>query len=102
METKQMEFNGRVLPASLGYRAFHAIAGGVGKTRPLMWLSLGQTTGHALLAPVLVDSLTIGSLSLGIGLGVSGAALSQAVLAWLVCGAGILVLWKAPDDEHLR
>lgn len=56
----------------------------------------GQTTGHALLAPVLVDSLTIGSLSLGIGLGVSGAALSQAVLAWLVCGAGILVLWKAP------
>ena len=84
------------LPASLGYRAFHAIAGGVGKTRPLMWLSLGQTTGHALLAPILVDSLTLGSLSLGMGLGVSGAALSQAMLAWMVCGAGILVLWKAP------
>lgn len=84
------------LPASLGYRAFHAIAGGVGKTRPLMWLSLSQTTGHALLAPILVDSLTIGSVTLGVGLGVSGAALSQAVLAWLVCGAGILVLWKSP------
>ena len=84
------------LPASLGYRAFHAIAGGVGKTRPLMWLSLGQTSGHAILAPILVDSLTFGTVSLGVGLGVSGAALSQAFLAWMVCGAGVFVLWKAP------
>ena len=83
------------LPASLGYRAFHAIAGGVGKTRPLMWLSLGQTTGHALLAPILVDSLLIGSVSVGFGLGVAGAALSQAFLAWLICGAGVLVLVKS-------
>ncbi len=84
------------LPASLGYRAFHAIAGGVGKTRPLMWLSLGQTGSHALLAPILVDSLTIGTVSIGVGLGASGAALSQAFLAWMVCGAGVFVLWKAP------
>ncbi|NCW90258.1 MAG: MATE family efflux transporter, partial [Rhodocyclales bacterium] len=84
------------LPASLGYRAFHAIAGGVGKTRPLMWLSIGQTTGHAILAPILVDSIVIGSLSIGAGLGVSGAALSQAFLAWMVCGAGVYVLWKSP------
>lgn len=84
------------LPASLGYRAFHAIAGGVGKTRPLMWLSIGQTTGHAILAPILVDSMAIGSLSIGAGLGVSGAALSQAFLAWMVCGAGVFVLWRSP------
>lgn len=89
------------LPASLGYRAFHAIAGGVGQTRPLMWLSLGQTTGHALMAPVLVDSLTIGTLTLGVGLGASGAALSQAILAWLVCGAGVVVLCKSPVYRDL-
>lgn len=90
------------LPASLGYRAFHAIAGGMGKTRPLMWLSLGQTTGHALLAPVLVDSVLIGSVSLGLGLGVAGAALSQALLAWLICGAGVLVLLKSAVYRPLR
>ena len=83
------------LPASLGYRAFHAIAGGVGKTRSLMWLSLGQTTGHALLAPILVDSVVLGSVTLGLGLGASGAALSQAMLAWMVCGAGVFVLSNA-------
>lgn len=88
------------LPASLGYRAFHAIAGGVGKTRPLMWLSLGQTSGHALLAPLLVDSITVGTLTLGVGMGVSGAALSQAILAWLVCGAGVLVLAKSSYYRH--
>ncbi len=89
------------LPASLGYRAFHAIAGGVGKTRPLMWLSLGQTTGHALLAPILVDSILLGSVSLGFGLGVAGAALSQALLAWLICGAGIWVLFKSSVYQPL-
>lgn len=89
------------LPASLGYRAFHAIAGGVGKTRPLMWLSLGQTTGHALMAPLLVDTVVLGTLTLGVGLGASGAALSQAVLAWLVCGAGVLVLWKGPAYQQI-
>jgi len=89
------------LPASLGYRAFHAIAGGLGKTRPLMWLSLGQTMGHALLAPLLVDFILIGSVSLGFGLGVAGAALSQAMLAWLICGAGIWVLIKSPVYQPL-
>lgn len=84
------------LPASLGYRAFHAIAGGVGKTRPLMWLSLGQTIGHAFLSPFLVDSFIIGSWVVGLELGASGAALSQAVFAWLVCAAGVYVLLKSP------
>ena len=83
------------LPASLGYRAFHAIAGGVGKTRPLMWLSLAQTTGHALLAPVLVDAVLIGSFAFGFGLGASGAALSQVILAWLICATGVLVLSRS-------
>lgn len=89
------------LPASLGYRAFHAIAGGVGRTRPLMWLSLSQTAGHALLAPILADSLTIGGTTFGLGLGAIGAASSQAVLAWVICLTGLLVLWRSPYYRHL-
>lgn len=89
------------LPASLGYRAFHAIAGGVGRTRPLMWLSLAQTTGHALLAPMLADSVTIAGLTFGFGLGAIGAASSQAFLAWAICLTGLLVLWRSPYYRHL-
>lgn len=83
------------LPASLGYRAFHAIAGGVGRTRSLMWLSLGQTSGHALLAPVLADTVSLGDVTLGLGLGAVGAAYSQAILTWAVCLTGLLVLWRS-------
>jgi MATE family multidrug resistance protein len=83
------------LPASLGYRAFHAIAGGVGRTRPLMWLSLGQTSGHALLAPLLADTISLGGVTFGLGLGAVGAAYSQAVLTWAVCLTGLFVLWRS-------
>ena len=83
------------LPASLGYRAFHAIAGGVGRTRPLMWMSLAQTSCHVLLAPLLADSISIGGVTFGLGLGAVGAAGSQALLAWLVCLTGLLVLWRS-------
>lgn len=89
------------LPASLGYRAFHAIAGGVGRTRPLMWLSLAQTSGHALLAPILADSVTIGGMTFGLGLGAIGAASSQALLAWAICLTGLLVLWRSPYYRQL-
>ncbi len=89
------------LPASLGYRAFHAIAGGVGRTRPLMWLSLGQTSGHALLAPILADSLSVAGVSVGLGLGAVGAAYSQAFLAWAICLTGLLVLWRSSYYQKL-
>jgi MATE family multidrug resistance protein len=89
------------LPASLGYRAFHAIAGGVGRTRPLMWMSLAQTSCHALLAPLLADSISIGGITLGLGLGAVGAAASQALLAWLVCLTGLLVLWRSANYRTL-
>ncbi len=89
------------LPASLGYRAFHAIAGGVGRTRPLMWMSLSQTACHALLAPILADSIMIGGMSFGLGWGAVGAATSQAILAWLVCLSGLWVLWRAPFYRQL-
>lgn len=89
------------LPASLGYRAFHAIAGGAGRTRPLMWLSLSQTSGHALLAPLLADTVTLGGVTLGLGLGAVGAAGSQAVLAWLICLVGVGVLWRSPYYRQL-
>ena len=89
------------LPASLGYRAFHAIAGGVGRTRPLMWMSLAQTSCHALLAPVLADSISIGGVTFGLGLGAVGAAGSQALLAWLVCLTGLLVLWRSANYRAL-
>ena len=83
------------LPASLGYRAFHAISGGVGRTRPLMWLSLAQTSGHAMLAPVLADTVTLGGITFGLGLGAVGAAFSQAALTWAVCLTGLLVLLRS-------
>ena len=83
------------LPASLGYRAFHAISGGVGRTRPLMWLSLAQTSGHALLAPVLADTVTLGGMTIGLGMGAVGAAFSQAALTWAVCLTGLLVLLRS-------
>ncbi len=89
------------LPASLGYRAFHAIAGGVGRTRPLMWLSLAQTAGHAMLAPILADSVTMGGVTFGLGLGAIGAATSQAVLTWVICLTGLVVLWRSPYYRHL-
>ena len=89
------------LPASLGYRAFHAIAGGVGRTRPLMWLSLAQTSGHALLSPLLADSLSVGGWTMGLGLGAVGAAGSQAILAWAVCLTGLCVLWRSPNYRKL-
>lgn len=89
------------LPASLGYRAFHAISGGMGKTRPVMWLSLAQTSGHALLAPILVDSVTLGEMTLGFGLGVMGAAYSQAFLAWLICLVGLVILRFGPTYRRL-
>ena len=89
------------LPASLGYRAFHAIAGGVGRTRPLMWLSLAQTSGHALLSPLLADTLSVGGCAVGLGLGAVGAAGSQALLAWAVCLTGLCVLWRSPNYRKL-
>jgi MATE family multidrug resistance protein len=66
-----------------------------------MWLSLAQTSGHALLAPILADSVTIGSVTMGFGLGAIGAASSQAVLAWLICLTGLLVLWRSPYYRRL-
>ena len=89
------------LPASLGYRAFHAIAGGVGRTRPLMWLSLAQTSGHALLSPLLADTINVGGWTMGLGLGAVGAAGSQAILAWAVCLTGLCVLWRSPNYRKL-
>lgn len=89
------------LPASLGYRAFHAISGGMGKTRPLMWLSLAQTSGHAVLAPILVDSVSFGEITIGFGFGVMGAAYSQAFLAWLICLIGLLILRFGPVYRRL-
>lgn len=89
------------LPASLGYRAFHAIAGGVGRTRPLMWLSLGLSGGHALLSPFLVDSVRIAGVDIGLGLGVVGAAYSQAFVAWLACLTGVVILTLSPYYQRL-
>lgn len=89
------------LPASLGYRAFHAISGGVGRTRPLMWLSLAQTSGHAMLAPVLADTVSVAGATIGLGLGAIGAACSQAILAWVACLTGLLVLWRSPYCRDL-
>ncbi len=64
-------------------------------------MSLSQTACHALLAPILADSIMVGGVSFGLGWGAVGAATSQAILAWLVCLSGLFVLWRTPFYRQL-
>ncbi|WP_026687558.1 MATE family efflux transporter [Azovibrio restrictus] len=80
------------LPASLGYRAFHAAANALGHPRPLMYIALVETLAHALLAWALVG----GHLGLP-GLGALGAAISQIIVTWCAMGLGFwLMARQAP------
>lgn len=73
------------LPASLGYRAFHAAANALGHPRPLMYIAIVETLIHAFLAWALVG----GHLGLP-ALGAAGAAISQIIVTW---GAMLLGFW---------
>lgn len=73
------------LPASLGYRAFHAATNALGHPRPLMYVAFIETLCHGFLAWALVG----GHLWLQ-PLGAVGAAISQTIVTW---GALIVGLW---------
>lgn len=79
------------LPASLGYRAFHATANALGHPRPLMYIAIVETLAHALLAWGLVG----GHLGLP-PLGAAGAALSQIFVTWGAMLAGFWLLARHP------
>jgi multidrug resistance protein, MATE family len=71
------------LPASLIFRAFHASANALGQPQALMVIGIIQTTGHGILAWMLVPIM-----------GAKGAALSQVVMSWLACCSGLgMLLW---------
>ncbi|MBL8470350.1 MAG: MATE family efflux transporter [Rhodocyclaceae bacterium] len=98
------------LPAVLLYRAFHATNHGLGRPRPLMYISLGATAGHIPLA----WSLVSGSLT-GQPLGALGCGISTATLNWASLGAGALYAthsrflsglnlfrdWRRPQPQRL-
>lgn len=79
------------LPASLGYRAFHAAANALGQPRPLMVIAFLETFCHALLAGALVG----GHMGLP-ALGAVGAALSQVIVSWISLGLCFWLLLKSP------
>ncbi|MDR0528142.1 MAG: MATE family efflux transporter [Zoogloeaceae bacterium] len=87
------------LPASLGYRVFHAVTNAVGFTAPLMYIALLETTLHMLVAFCLVGGVSF----LGIpALGASGAAVSQILVNWTGCAASLWLLRAHPRFAPYR
>ncbi len=70
------------LPALLFYRTFHAFCNALSRPRPLLWISLGNTVLHGLLAWLLVTGHWGGK-----ALGALGCGVSNAIVAWfsIVC-----------------
>ncbi|MDR1726946.1 MAG: MATE family efflux transporter [Acidobacteriota bacterium] len=85
------------LPASLGYRAFHATATALGQPHPLMVVAFLETLGHAVLASCLVG----GRLGLP-ELGAAGAALSQVAVSFISLALCFWLLLKSPRFAPFR
>jgi MATE family multidrug resistance protein len=85
------------LPASLGYRAFHAAANALGQPRPLMIIAVLVTLSHIGLAWCLVG----GHLGFP-ALGAVGAALSEVVVGWLGLACSFWLLANDPRFAALR
>ncbi len=70
------------LPALLFYRTFHAFCNALSRPRPLLWISLGNTVLHGILASALVTGYWGGE-----ALGALGCGVSNAIVAWfsMVC-----------------
>ncbi len=79
------------LPASLGFRAFHAMATALGQPRPLMFIAFFETLGHFALAWCLVG----GHFHLP-ALGAAGAGLSQVIVSWISLGLCFWLLKHHP------
>jgi MATE family multidrug resistance protein len=85
------------LPASLGYRAFHAATNALGHPRPLMYIAFLETLAHTFLAWSLVG----GHFGLP-ALGAAGAALSQVIVTWVSLALCLWLLSKSPHFAPLR
>ena len=99
------------VPAALFYRAFYSFCNAIGQPRPLMIISFGCTSLHAVLAWLLVT----GGLG-GEALGAAGCGISNAVVGWfaLSCGAVYMLVskvlapyrllsnWQRPKLQALR
>jgi len=85
------------LPASLGFRAFHATATALGQPRPLVVIAFLETLCHAVLAGCLVG----GHFGLP-ELGATGAALSQVIVSFLGLTLCCWLLLKSPRFAPLR
>jgi MATE family multidrug resistance protein len=85
------------LPATLGYRAFHAAANALGQPRPLMVVAFLVTLAHAMLAWCLVG----GHLGLP-ALGALGAALSEVIVSWFGLACSFWLLMNNPRLALLR
>lgn len=75
------------VPAVLAYRAFYSLCNALGQPRPLMFISIGATLLHALLAWLLVNGWT-GQPALG----VVGCGISNAVIGWFSLSCGTIFL----------
>jgi MATE family multidrug resistance protein len=75
------------LPALLLYRTFHAFCNALGRPRPLLLISLGNTALHGVLAWSLVTGRWGGE-----ALGVLGCGISNAVVGWfsMLCAVGYM------------
>jgi len=74
------------LPATLGYRAFHAATTALGHPRPLAVIACVETSIHALLAWLLVSGWLPGIPAMG----ALGAAISQVIVTFVSL---LIVLW---------
>ncbi len=86
------------MPAILVYRTFHAFCNALGRPRPLLLISLGNTLLHALLASLLVTGRWGGE-----ALGVLGCGLSNVAVGYfsLLCALGYLRFGRALRPYHL-
>jgi MATE family multidrug resistance protein len=86
------------MPAVLVYRTFHAFCNALGRPRPLLLISLGNTLLHALLASLLVTGRWGGE-----ALGVLGCGLSNVAVGYfsLLCALGYLRFGRALRPYHL-
>lgn len=86
------------LPAVLLYRTFHAFCNALGRPRPLLLISLGNTALHGLLAWLLVTGRWGGE-----ALGVLGCGIANATVGWfsMLAATGYLLFGKAQQPYRL-
>ncbi|MBL8397869.1 MAG: MATE family efflux transporter [Candidatus Accumulibacter sp.] len=85
------------LPALLFYRTFHAFCNALGHPRPLLWISLGNTVLHGVLAAALVSGRWGGE-----PLGVLGCGVSNAIVSGFAMVCAVAYLRFSPALQPFR